>query len=115
MFTEEVNELEPRKELDHGKTVTEATIDELLGHREDESDFVTYFEGQQPSRRCIESFGSSSYYKSTRPHIRPTLWLREWKLSGMTPLLTMLFPTSVSSTLLTSFTTGLQQMQFYDT
>jgi hypothetical protein len=34
IFAEEIKELGPRKELEHGKIMSEAVIDELLGLRE---------------------------------------------------------------------------------
>ncbi|KKP04915.1 MGS207 protein [Trichoderma harzianum] len=47
LFSEEIKELEPREESKREKITTELGLDELLGHKENELDFMKYFEQQR--------------------------------------------------------------------
>ncbi|UKZ74838.1 hypothetical protein TrVFT333_002508 [Trichoderma virens FT-333] len=47
IYSEEIKELEGRGKSKHEKLMTEAVLDTVLGHRENEHDFITYFEQQQ--------------------------------------------------------------------
>ncbi|KAK4066881.1 hypothetical protein Trihar35433_7308 [Trichoderma harzianum] len=47
LFSEEMKELEPREESKREKITTELVLDKLLGHKENELDFIIYFEQQR--------------------------------------------------------------------
>ncbi|KAL7904969.1 hypothetical protein GGI35DRAFT_489517 [Trichoderma velutinum] len=47
LFLEEIKDLESRGQSEQEKITTEAVLDELLGHRENELDFTIYFEQQR--------------------------------------------------------------------